>query len=1063
MNSGGSNQQTPAAAPQTKAVWFKHCVVLGGGGGDGGDGGDPSIPVIAGGHLLGSQTSLIRATAVSSRHPHANSWVGFDLRFPLPLGQAVNEEMGFGVRYNLDRKIEGGRGLSQSEEYTLTIKFPRGQIDMTVEQAHPTIVKRFPGAEKLSFVSVRLHEQGRVRVDGFGMPYKNPEHPEAEGWVNRNTTMVENITLLDFLAGRSFLFAMGVTPATINKEWNDARLPPPFSYPYGTEHHWPPAHSGATNLTRYVELLERTKNAEMFRPAYSYDDDNSHVAVVTQSVIQDIFWIHQASEAIEEVSSPAYLVERDRGRYFVIVATTREFMGRYDAAWGRLAKECEVRLVFHDEVEGKARVSETWNCTIVEHPDDDLRTNHPVEAHEVILQAQVSGPKDSNFVPKFPIDLKDAARKVSSACQYLPTAEPTHVLPYQLSPAEIAEQEDRMALHRAVMRGQGFYDWMTRPALKDDLVQMMAPVSLSEMPRPTTRPLPVVNYLGCKDEAYINALFQEVLPGDRAPFREYLKNRTLGIGVITAAPGFGKTTLMSVAGLAMEATLGQVLASGSCNVSVDNLARRIDRTSRSVCARYNQGKAQDDPTRARHGLVVRGYNMQREVNAAMGMLKDPEFVPRTQPGKRKNPWTLELSAAYWLLVLLGCRGKRFGALHPDDSEALHHLQEVFNSREDLASLRAVATGKLTCQEFSETEDMTLLVKSVLPNLIGMIIEVADFLAMTPAQSVKSGYRTWVERTAQGVLVDEAGNMHRSDLGCIWGNCLLPDSEGNLYNRLAEDGGISALAFLIASGLPIYRLRVQLRMANGLFDWVAEHLYHEVNFTYAQSCSINRPEFQAGHILERLMQKHSSVRPPPTGKLLPVFVHCEGARVHVDERTGSKQCRGQVIVALDIAADLVREGVDPTKITVLSPYTANVHLIRELRDLPAYRVLVPMGEAFTVDSFRGQENDIIIVVMGTSFPQPGPGFTTDPHRLNGLLTRQRCGLVVVGNVDLRGPGSNDGWGAGSWRGKTKGGRAFLAISPTGERSWLSAPMLQHIHRRMIDSGRVVRMIVGADAR
>ena len=74
-----------------------------------------------------------------------------------------------------------------------------------------------------------------------------------------------------------------------------------------------------------------------------------------------------------------------------------------------------------------------------------------------------------------------------------------------------------------------------------------------------------------------------------------------------------------------------------------------------------------------------------------------------------------------------------------------------------------------------------------------------------------------------------------------------------------------------------------------------------------------------------------------------------------------------------------------------------------------RRLRGMGSPSTVDSFQGQENDII-VVMGTSLPQFGPGFTTDPHRLNVLLTRQRCGLVVVGDIDIRAPDDNAGAGA-----------------------------------------------------
>jgi hypothetical protein len=35
-------------------------------------------------------------------------------------------------------------------------------------------------------------------------------------------------------------------------------------------------------------------------------------------------------------------------------------MGKFEGAWRRLAKDCEVRLHFHDEVEGKADLSEAW-------------------------------------------------------------------------------------------------------------------------------------------------------------------------------------------------------------------------------------------------------------------------------------------------------------------------------------------------------------------------------------------------------------------------------------------------------------------------------------------------------------------------------------------------------------------------------------------------------------------------------------------------------------------------------------------------------------------------------
>jgi hypothetical protein len=73
-----------------------------------------------------------------------------------------------------------------------------------------------------------------------------------------------------------------------------------------------------------------------------------------------------------------------------------------------------------------------------------------------------------------------------------------------------------------------------------------------------------------------------------------------------------------------------------------------------------------------------------------------------------------------------------------------------------------------------------------------------------------------------VVIDHATNMHRADLGDTWGNCLLPcffgddlrqlpptvvsakekDADGNFYNRLANDGVISPVALLRASGLPV---------------------------------------------------------------------------------------------------------------------------------------------------------------------------------------------------------------------------------------------------------------------
>ncbi|KAL6824309.1 AAA domain-containing protein [Trichoderma sp. SZMC 28015] len=220
-------------------------------------------------------------------------------------------------------------------------------------------------------------------------------------------------------------------------------------------------------------------------------------------------------------------------------------------------------------------------------------------------------------------------------------------------------------------------------------------------------------------------------------------------------------------------------------------------------------------------------------------------------------------------------------------------------------------------------------------------------------------------------------MNRADLYCVWGNTLSPcflfgdpkqlpptvltphdkDAAENYVNRFVKSGDLPALLVLQASGIPTYRLTTQLRMGCGLFDMVSGIIYKGVPHVYAASLSdgLSCPE----------------------GKLLPVFIHAPGSRVHTDDAIGSNRCADQVTTALDFMVDLVKsKNIDPSKIGIISPYAANVELLdRMLRKKVAYEALEGIPPASTVDSFQGQENDIIFVVMGTAYPRPRPGFTS----------------------------------------------------------------------------------------
>ncbi len=111
---------------------------------------------------------------------------------------------------------------------------------------------------------------------------------------------------------------------------------------------------------------------------------------------------------------------------------------------------------------------------------------------------------------------------------------------------------------------------------------------------------------------------------------------------------------------------------------------------------------------------------------------------------------------------------------------------------------------------------------------------------------------------------------------------------------------------------------------------------------------------------------------------------------------------QVKIALGFLCDFVTAAkVDPAKIVVIAPYKANVEFINGLLlKKPQYAALKAMRLAATVDSFQGQEGEIAAVVLGTT-QHSGPGFTTDPNRLNFLFSRHKSGLLIFGDINVTG--------------------------------------------------------------
>ncbi|KAF5231890.1 hypothetical protein FAUST_9026 [Fusarium austroamericanum] len=608
------------------------------------------------------------------------------------------------------------------------------------------------------------------------------------------------------------------------------------------------------------------------------------------------------------------------------------------------------------------------------------------------------------------LDFRHDAQPSNPRAYGLPTDHETDAVSDNLTPDQRKTYDmvlDRMALHREVMRGSGFYHWLTSEPATSQSPKTQAPPSEPNHTATSLRTLPTINFLDTGNDAYANLIVEEALPEDRAPFRGYLSNRPLGLGIITAGAGFGKTTAGAAATLAMEAKVGKVLCSGPTNVAIDNFSCRLSYRSQAIVDRYNKGK---------------GLAAGRE-------------------------------------------------LHPDDPVFVHELRDRIAQRNDLIPLSEFAQGKITCEEFTETFSQKQCMEAV-EGFMSALVCNADFHCVTPAASqYHKSYREWKITAARAVAIDEAACMSRADLCCVWGNTLLScflfgdprqlpsavltksdtlTNTDHLVNRFSSYGKVSAVSALMASGLPVYRLKVQLRMVQGMFDLVSSVIYPDVPFTYHISRAATNPEFKVGHEIETYLGvKFPELGVPVDGALRPAFIHCEGSRVFQDPKTGSKRSRDQVKVGLDIIKGAVESlDIDPKDIVVISPYAANVKLINSMRR--TYPALHALPDTATIDSFQGQESIITLVIMGTAHPRPGPGFTQNKQRLNVLLTRQKCALIIVGDINVGNP----------FRKGTKQ-PIFTVETTTGEMSFVKAPALRAVYRGLKEAGLVVTVNVKAE--
>ena len=91
-----------------------------------------------------------------------------------------------------------------------------------------------------------------------------------------------------------------------------------------------------------------------------------------------------------------------------------------------------------------------------------------------------------------------------------------------------------------------------------------------------------------------------------------------------------------------------------------------------------------------------------------------------------------------------------------------------------------------------------------------------------------------------------------------------------------------------------------------------------------------------------------------------------------------------------------DGKFPT-VGVISPYKEQLAVLKEqLQHTPALQPYLRNMSVNTIDSFQGQERDILDLSMTRSNTEGSIGFLADTRRMNVAMTRARKKLVVIGD-------------------------------------------------------------------
>jgi len=194
---------------------------------------------------------------------------------------------------------------------------------------------------------------------------------------------------------------------------------------------------------------------------------------------------------------------------------------------------------------------------------------------------------------------------------------------------------------------------------------------------------------------------------------------------------------------------------------------------------------------------------------------------------------------------------------------------------------------------------------------------------------------------------------------------------------------------------VYALAKKYHLDISLFERMVKNELHCDQLTIQHRMRPEIAKLIVPHVYKSLVN-HESVRRYENirgvkGNLF--FVSHTEQEKNVDDTT-SKSNEHEALFLSSLCRYLLQQGYEPTQITVLAMYTGQMFLLRRVMPKQMFE-----GVRITpVDSFQGEENDIILLSLVRSNERGKIGFLQTHNRVCVALSRARKGLYVIGNMD-----------------------------------------------------------------